>query len=87
MSSHASMNSTTSTSSQQIELSQSHTEYEVAIQAVMEILQEYDSDQLFPAFGFGAKVSSAGKLSHRYPLKLVTTSSIDVIRSGRTFAD
>ncbi|CAH8491008.1 unnamed protein product [Schistosoma rodhaini] len=68
MSTHASMNSITNTPSQQIELSQSHTEYEVAIQAVMEILQEYDSDQLFPAFGFGAKVSSGGKLSHRYPL-------------------
>lgn len=42
MSTHASMNSITNTPSQQIELSQSHTEYEVAIQAVMEILQEYD---------------------------------------------
>nr|CAH8824082.1 unnamed protein product [Trichobilharzia regenti] len=67
MSSHASVNSTSAVN-QQIELSQSHTEYEVAIQAVMEILQEYDSDQLFPAFGFGAKVSTGGKLSHRYPL-------------------
>ncbi|VDP97599.1 unnamed protein product [Trichobilharzia regenti] len=41
MSSHASVNSTSAVN-QQIELSQSHTEYEVAIQAVMEILQEYD---------------------------------------------
>jgi copine 5/8/9 len=31
-------------------------EYEVAIQSVGEILAQYDSDQMFPAYGFGAKL-------------------------------
>ncbi|CAL8092246.1 unnamed protein product [Calicophoron daubneyi] len=56
------------TKSRQVEMAQSCNEYGVAIQAVMEILQEYDSDQLFPAFGFGSKLSSGGKLAHKYPL-------------------
>ncbi|KAA3682293.1 uncharacterized protein DEA37_0013266 [Paragonimus westermani] len=49
-------------------MAQSCNEYGVAIQAVMEILQEYDSDQLFPAYGFGSRLSSGGKLSNKYPL-------------------
>lgn len=28
--------------------------YELAIRAVGDIIQDYDSDKLFPAFGFGA---------------------------------
>ncbi|TPP65691.1 Copine 9 [Fasciola gigantica] len=52
----------------QIEMAQSCNEYGVAIQAVMEILQEYDSDQLFPAFGFGSKLSTGGKICNKYPL-------------------
>ncbi|TGZ57373.1 hypothetical protein CRM22_009940 [Opisthorchis felineus] len=54
--------------SRQIEVAQSCNEYSVAIQAVMEILQEYDSDQLFPAYGFGSRLSSGGKICHKYPL-------------------
>lgn len=37
-------------------LSQFPNEYECAIQSVGEILAQYDSDQLFPAYGFGAKL-------------------------------
>ncbi|CAH8449989.1 unnamed protein product [Dicrocoelium dendriticum] len=51
-----------------VELARSCNEYGVAIQAVMEILQEYDSDQLFPAYGFGSRLSTGGKICHKYPL-------------------
>lgn len=46
----------------------SSNEYSVAIQAVLEILQEYDNDELFPAFGFGARVAPDFKICHEYPL-------------------
>ncbi|KAF5405569.1 hypothetical protein PHET_00975 [Paragonimus heterotremus] len=67
LSSHATSN-TQLPASRQIKMAQSCNEYGVAIQAVMEILQEYDSDQLFPAYGFGSRLSSGGKLSNKYPL-------------------
>jgi len=35
---------------------------------VVSILAEYDSDQQFPAFGFGAKVPEFGGVSHCFPL-------------------
>ncbi|VDD79541.1 unnamed protein product [Mesocestoides corti] len=45
-----------------------NSEYAIAIQAVVEILQEYDSDEVFPAFGFGTRVGSDGRKSHLFPL-------------------
>lgn len=42
--------------------------YEIAIRAVGEIVQHYNSSQLFPAFGFGAKIPPNGKVSHLFPL-------------------
>ncbi|EUB59510.1 Copine-8 [Echinococcus granulosus] len=45
-----------------------NSEYIIAIQAVVEILQEYDSDELFPAFGFGTRIGSDGRKSHLVPL-------------------
>lgn len=41
-------------------------QYEKCIRAVGEILCPYDSDQLFPVVGFGAKV--AGRIEHCFPL-------------------
>ena len=41
-------------------------QYEQCIRAVGEILCPYDSDQLFPVLGFGAKV--AGRVEHCFPL-------------------
>ncbi|KAK3577893.1 hypothetical protein CHS0354_008288 [Potamilus streckersoni] len=42
-------------------------QYASAIQAVGEIIQDYDSDKLFPALGFGARLSD-GTVSHEFPL-------------------
>ncbi|XP_041130094.1 copine-9-like [Polyodon spathula] len=42
--------------------------YAMALKAVGEIIQDYDSDKLFPAYGFGAKLPPDGKISHEFPL-------------------
>uniref|UniRef100_A0A8D0D8S2 Copine family member 9 n=1 Tax=Sander lucioperca TaxID=283035 RepID=A0A8D0D8S2_SANLU len=42
--------------------------YAMALKAVGEIIQDYDSDKLFPAYGFGAKLPPDGKISHGFPL-------------------
>ncbi|XP_071497871.1 copine-8-like isoform X1 [Diadema antillarum] len=42
--------------------------YEQAITAVGEIIQDYDSDKLFPVLGFGAKIPPAGQVSHEFPV-------------------
>ncbi|XP_029456986.1 copine-9 isoform X1 [Rhinatrema bivittatum] len=42
--------------------------YGMALKAVGEIIQDYDSDKLFPAYGFGAKIPPDGKISHEFPL-------------------
>uniref|UniRef100_A0AAQ5ZAJ9 C2 domain-containing protein n=1 Tax=Amphiprion ocellaris TaxID=80972 RepID=A0AAQ5ZAJ9_AMPOC len=42
--------------------------YAMALKAVGEIVQDYDSDKLFPAYGFGAKLPPDGKISHAFPL-------------------
>ena len=39
-----------------------------AIQAVGDIVVEYDSDKMIPAFGFGARLSATGSVSHCFPL-------------------
>merc|ERR1712168_495267 len=41
--------------------------YQSALRAVGEILQEYDSDKLFPALGFGARFPD-GTISHEFSL-------------------
>ncbi|KAE8612432.1 hypothetical protein XENTR_v10012852 [Xenopus tropicalis] len=42
--------------------------YGMALKAVGEIIQDYDSDKLFPAYGFGAKIPPDGKISHEFAL-------------------
>lgn len=49
--------------------------YALALTAVGEIIQHYDSDKMFPALGFGAKLPPDGRVSHEFPL---------VGRPGRT---
>eukprot|EP00761_Pharyngomonas_kirbyi_P013138 gb/GECH01013165.1/.p1 GENE.gb/GECH01013165.1/~~gb/GECH01013165.1/.p1 ORF type:complete len:510 (+),score=138.88 gb/GECH01013165.1/:1-1530(+) len=48
-------------------LSSERNQYESAISSVGEILQHYDADKMFPAFGFGAKLPN-GQVSHCFPL-------------------
>ncbi|KAJ6632725.1 Copine-8 [Pseudolycoriella hygida] len=44
-------------------------QYEIALRAVGEIIEQYDSAMMFPAFGFGAKIPSTGfQVSHQFPL-------------------
>ncbi|KAF4519902.1 hypothetical protein B566_EDAN008278 [Ephemera danica] len=40
--------------------------YEQAINSVVSILQDYDSDKLFPVLGFGARLPPDGKVSHEF---------------------
>ena len=42
-------------------------QYQTALSAVGNIIKEYDSDQLFPAFGFGAKLPD-GSVSFEFAL-------------------
>ncbi|KAJ6650060.1 Copine-8, partial [Pseudolycoriella hygida] len=42
--------------------------YEIALRSVGNIIEHYDRSQLFPAFGFGAKLPPAGNVSHQFPL-------------------
>ncbi|KAG5838060.1 hypothetical protein ANANG_G00219790 [Anguilla anguilla] len=44
--------------------------YAMALKAVGEIIQDYDSDKHFPAYGFGAKLPPDGKISHAFPLNM-----------------
>ncbi|KAF6031303.1 CPNE9 [Bugula neritina] len=41
-------------------------QYETAIRSVGEIIQDYDSDKLFPALGFGARLPPDGRVSHEF---------------------
>ncbi|XP_071477474.1 copine-8-like isoform X1 [Diadema setosum] len=39
-----------------------------ALRAVGQVIQDYDSDKLFPAFGFGARLPPTGVVSHEFYL-------------------
>ena len=45
-------------------------QYITAIKAVGEIIEDYDSDKLFPALGFGARIPPHGQVSHEFNLNL-----------------
>lgn len=45
-------------------------QYVTAIQAIGEIIQDYDSDKQFPCLGFGAKIPPTGEVSHEFFLTL-----------------
>lgn len=51
--------------------------YGMALKAVGEIVQDYDSDKMFPALGFGAKLPPDGRISHEFAL--VSTHIKDLI--------
>lgn len=44
----------------------SPTLYEQALQSVVTVIQDYDSDKQFPVLGFGAKIPPHGTLSHEF---------------------
>merc|ERR1712012_520489 len=41
-------------------------QYEMAIKSVGEIIEDYDSDKLFPVLGFGARLPPRGDVSHLF---------------------
>ncbi|KAL7373822.1 hypothetical protein ABVT39_014935 [Epinephelus coioides] len=43
-------------------------EYQAAIRAVGNVIQDYGSDKMFPAFGFGALIPPSGQVSHKFPI-------------------
>ncbi|XP_047424545.1 copine-3-like isoform X2 [Mugil cephalus] len=47
---------------------QGYNEYLSAIWAVGNVIQDYDSDKMFPAFGFGAQIPPSWLVSHEFPL-------------------
>jgi hypothetical protein len=49
-------------------------QYLTAIRAVGDIIQDYDTDKLFPALGFGARLPPDGRVSHEFFLNLSPSS-------------
>ncbi|XP_046873370.1 copine-3 isoform X2 [Hypomesus transpacificus] len=47
---------------------QGYNEYLSAIWSVGQVIQDYDSDKMFPAFGFGAQIPPIWQCSHEFPL-------------------
>merc|ERR1712240_884190 len=45
-------------------------QYLTAIRAVGDIIQDYDTDKLFPALGFGARLPPDGRVSHQFFLNM-----------------
>lgn len=43
-------------------------EYLSAIWAVGNVIQDYDSNKMFPVFGFGAQIPNSWKVSHEFPI-------------------
>jgi hypothetical protein len=49
-------------------------QYLTAINSVGEIIQDYDTDKMFPALGFGARLPPHGNISHEFFLNLSSSS-------------
>lgn len=54
--------------------------YAMALKAVGEIIQDYDSDKMFPALGFGAKLPPNGHVSHEFALVLSSFITLQMKR-------
>ncbi|KAK7873916.1 hypothetical protein R5R35_012930 [Gryllus longicercus] len=48
--------------------------YEQAISAVGSIIQDYDSDKMFPVLGFGARLPPDGRVSHEFFVNMDSTN-------------
>lgn len=55
--------------------------YGMALKAVGEIVQDYDSDKMFPALGFGAKLPPDGRISHEFALVRLS-AGVDIGKSA-----
>merc|ERR1719454_437271 len=42
-------------------------QYVQAIRSVGDIVQDYDTDKMFPVYGFGARIPPNGQVSHMFP--------------------
>ncbi|XP_031627870.1 copine-8-like [Contarinia nasturtii] len=42
--------------------------YEIALKSVFDIISHYDTSNMYPAFGFGAKLPPSNEVSHQFPL-------------------
>ncbi|KAM6900415.1 copine-3-like [Xenentodon cancila] len=51
-----------------------YNEYLTAIWAVGNVIQDYDSNKMFPVFGFGAQVPPSGQVSHEFPINFNPTN-------------
>ncbi|KAM6953754.1 copine-3-like [Aplochiton taeniatus] len=51
-----------------------YNEYLAAIWAVGAVIQDYDSNKMFPAFGFGAQVPPTWHVSHEFPINFDTAN-------------
>ncbi|XP_022257177.1 copine-8-like, partial [Limulus polyphemus] len=56
--------------------------YTLAIKAVGEIIQDYDSDKMFPALGFGARLPPDGRVSHEFFLVMYYISVLFISHKG-----
>lgn len=54
--------------------------YAMALRAVGEIIQDYDSDKMFPALGFGAKLPPDGRVSHEFALVSKSLGLVSIYR-------
>lgn len=45
-----------------------YNEYLTAIWAVGNVIQDYDSNKMFPVFGFGAQIPPSNQVSHEFPV-------------------
>ena len=67
-------------------------QYQTAIQAVGEIIQDYDSDKLFPALGFGARLPPDGRKEMKrifsllaYDWSLATNQVLNLFNTDNLF--
>ncbi|XP_018553766.1 LOW QUALITY PROTEIN: copine-3-like [Lates calcarifer] len=51
-----------------------YNEYLTAIWAVGNVIQDYDSNKMFPVFGFGAQIPPSWQVSHEFPINFNPTN-------------
>jgi hypothetical protein len=54
-------------------------DYEIAIRECGDIVAYYDHDQLFPVYGYGAKLDENGPVNHCFPLTFTNDPNVEFI--------